>query len=147
MHSWSEFDWNRLMYWTISCHEIRSSQSSEIISPFSRFGWRTLHISCIEGNGKWKALKVLWRIKNGKHIRMKDFKYQEASKILFIPESDSVINIDGEVYQNDTIYISIIPACINFIGKTAPFDDAIQEYIQSNVRMNKSHELCYKDHL
>ena len=65
---------------------------------------------------------------------MKDFRSQEASNILFIPESDSFINIDGEIYENDSIYITIIPAWINLIGRTAPFEDFTQEYISSSTK-------------
>ena len=51
-NDWTEVDCDEFMYYTISTHELRSTISSEILNPVSRFDDREMHLSGYRGYTK-----------------------------------------------------------------------------------------------
>lgn len=97
-------------------HECRSSLSKEIISPFSRFNDRGITVASLRRTGKLGMLRFFLKLPNGQQVSLKDFQSHQTTEVVICPETKSYFNIDGEIYENDTAYVKVVPSYLNLIG-------------------------------
>lgn len=79
-------------------------------------------------SSKLGMLHFLSKISGGKHTKLKKFKAAYATEVVIEPSSHTYYNIDGEIYENDTAYVKLLPGFLNLMGTTVKVDKVHQSF-------------------
>ena len=61
------------------------------------------------GASRIRLLQVLPKLFDGSHINEPEVEYYQTSKFSLIPETDEILNIDGEIMGSTPIKVKMIP--------------------------------------
>ena len=68
------------------------------------------------GATRTRLLQVLPKLFNGSHINEPEVEYYQTSEFSLIPETDEILNIDGEIMGSTPIKVKMIPKAIEIFS-------------------------------
>ena len=115
---WAPFNYENFSFFGIVTHEARSSlRKKEMFMPPARFNDKKMYIGSLQQVGKFRLLRFLSKVTNGKILKCKKFSGIEVTEVKIKPIVESCFNIDGEIYPQDEVHVVLMPSQLNLIGK------------------------------
>ena len=93
----------------IACNSIHVGKGMKM-APKARLDDGLIDLIVIRsGVSRTRLLQVLPKLFNGSHINEPELEYYQTSQFSLIPETDEIINIDGEIMGSTPIQVDVIP--------------------------------------
>ena len=93
----------------IACNSIHVGKGMKM-APKARLDDGLIDLIVIRsGVSRTRLLQVLPKLFDGSHINEPELEYYQTSQFSLIPETDEIINIDGEIMGSTPIQVDVIP--------------------------------------
>ena len=93
----------------IACNSIHVGKGMKM-APKARLDDGLIDLIVIRsGVSRTRLLQVLPKLFNGSHINEPELEYYQTSQFSLIPETDEILNIDGEIMGSTPIQVNVIP--------------------------------------
>jgi len=93
----------------IACNSIHVGKGMKM-APKARLDDGLIDLIVIRsGVGRTRLLQVLPKLFDGSHINEPELEYYQTSQFSLIPETDEILNIDGEIMGSTPIQVNVIP--------------------------------------
>ncbi len=101
----------------IACNSIHVGKGMKM-APKARLDDGLIDLIVIRsGVSRTRLLQVLPKLFDGSHINEPELEYYQTSQFSLIPETDEILNIDGEIMGSTPIQVNVIPkACEMFVS-------------------------------
>ena len=93
----------------IACNSIHVGKGMKM-APKARLDDGLIDLIVIRsGVSRTRLLQVLPKLFDGSHINEPELEYYQTSQFSLIPETDEILNIDGEIMGSTPIQVNVIP--------------------------------------
>jgi len=93
----------------IACNSIHVGKGMKM-APKARLDDGLIDLIVIRsGVSRTRLLQVLPKLFDGSHINVPELEYYQTSQFSLIPETDEILNIDGEIMGSTPIQVNVIP--------------------------------------
>ena len=93
----------------IACNSIHVGKGMKM-APKARLDDGLIDLIVIRsGVSRTRLLQVLPKLFDGSHINEPELEYYQTSQFSLIPETDDILNIDGEIMGSTPIQVNVIP--------------------------------------
>ena len=93
----------------IACNSIHVGKGMKM-APKARLDYGLIDLIVIRsGVSRTRLLQVLPKLFDGSHINEPELEYYQTSQFSLIPETDEILNIDGEIMGSTPIQVNVIP--------------------------------------
>ena len=119
---------------------MRSSIGKEKFCPPARANDGKMWIVGIKSRCHCRTIPTILNMQSGgKHLGSKHAFFKDVKKIKMAPKSTSSYNVDGEVYENDCVTLTLKPGFLNMLGKVYEYEDNVKEFLE-DIKEDNLHE-------